>query len=181
MLAKLRRRYLSPWTINMSSEVSHEDIAIMSRQRGREVRGVVSVAHRCSCGQPDVVMTEPRLPDGTPFPTTYYITCPRLTGLIGGLEARGVMREMEAELASNPQLRADYERAHQLYLQDRKVLGEVPEIAEISAGGMPDRVKCLHVLVGHSLAKGPGINPLGDAALEMLGDWGSAGCCAVAE
>lgn len=162
----------------MSSEVTQQDIEIMSRQRGREVRGVVAIAHRCSCGQPDVVKTLPRLPDGTPFPTTYYITCPRLTGLIGGLEAGGLMREMEQMLNGSEQLQLQYRRAHELYLEDRAALGQVDEIAGISAGGMPDRVKCLHVLVGQSLAKGPGVNPFGDMALERLGDWGSAGCCA---
>ena len=53
----------------------------------------------------------------------------------------------------------------------------MPEIDGISAGGMPTRVKCLHVLVGHALAKGPGVNPLGDEAVELLGDyWGSSSC-----
>ena len=143
----------------------------MSRQRGREVRGVLEVAHRCSCGQPDVVKTAPRLPDGTPFPTTYYITCPKLTGLIGGLEAGGLMREMEAQLAADAELRAHYQRAHEMYLADRAALGDVPEIAGISAGGMPDRVKCLHSLVAHSLSAGEGINPLGDEALAKLPEW----------
>ncbi|MEN9710312.1 MAG: hypothetical protein RL441_304 [Actinomycetota bacterium] len=161
----------------MSSEVSAEDLAIMSAQRGREIRGVVEIAHRCACGKPDVVKTLPRLPDGTPFPTTYYITCPRLTGLIGGLEADGVMREMEAELAASPELQAAYQRAHESYLEDRAALGQVDEIEGISAGGMPTRVKCLHVLVGHSLAKGPGVNPFGDKALEMLGDWAANASC----
>jgi hypothetical protein len=67
--------------------------------------------------------------------------------------------------------------AHEAYLADRAELGEVDEIAGISAGGMPTRVKCLHVLIGHSLAKGPGVNPLGDQALAMLGDWSAAGSC----
>jgi hypothetical protein len=165
----------------MNESVSAEDIASMSRQRGREVRGVVSVAHRCTCGQPDVVTTSPRLPDGTPFPTTYYVTCPRLTGLIGGLEANGVMRDMEQQLSESVELQEQYRRAHESYLADRLALGDVEEISGISAGGMPDRVKCLHVLVGHSLAKGPGVNPFGDAALAMLGDWGAAGCCALDE
>jgi hypothetical protein len=35
---------------------------------------------------------------------------------------------------------------------------------------MPDRVKCLHVLIAHSLAKGPGVNPLGDEALATLAE-----------
>jgi uncharacterized protein len=53
----------------------------------------------------------------------------------------------------------------------------VAEIEGTSAGGMPDRVKCLHVLVAHSLAAGPGVNPLGDEALALLGPWWEPGSC----
>lgn len=148
----------------------------MERQLGRQVRGVVAVAHRCECGEPDVVKTLPRLPDGTPFPTLYYVTCPRLAGAIGTLEADGVMKQFEARLAAEPELAAAYEQAHEEYLADRAELGEVSEIDGISAGGMPSRVKCLHVLVGHALAAGPGVNPLGDAALALLPQWAQAGC-----
>jgi hypothetical protein len=156
--------------------VEQRDIDAMCAQLGREVRGVVEVAHRCKCGNPDVVKTLPRLENGTPFPTTYYVTCPRLTSRIGTLEADGVMKQLEEKLKSDPQLQASYEKAHTSYLQDRAELGEVPEIKDISAGGMPDRVKCLHVLVGHSLAKGPGVNPIGDLALAMLDEWGEQIC-----
>lgn len=148
----------------------------MCAQLGREVRGVVEIAHRCKCGNPDVVKTMPRLENGTPFPTTYYVTCPRLTSRIGTLEADGVMRELEEKLLADPQLQNKYQLAHESYLQDRNELGEVAEIAGISAGGMPNRVKCLHVLIGHSLAKGPGINPIGDLALAMLPEWGNQTC-----
>lgn len=156
--------------------VAEPDLTAMSRQLGREVRGVLAVAHRCRCGEPDVVKTAPRLPDGTPFPTLYYITCPRLAAAIGTLEAGGVMRELEARLALEPELAAAYQRAHELYLVDREEIAEVGEIAGISAGGMPHRVKCLHVLVGHALAAGPGVNPIGDAALELLADWATRPC-----
>jgi len=168
-------------TKNEFPGVTPADIAAMGAQLGRKVRGVVEVAHRCACGNPDTVKTFPRLPDGTPFPTTYYLTCSRLTGLIGGLEASGLMRDMEQRLANEPELAAAYRQAHESYLADRAELGFVEEIDGISAGGMPDRVKCLHVLVGHSLAKGPGVNPLGDAALELLGDWSKAGPCIMEE
>jgi len=151
--------------------ITAADREVMAQQLGREIRGAVEVSHRCGCGRPDVVKTLPRLPDGTPFPTTYYVTCPRLTGLIGGLEASGMMRDMEAELAADAQLQAQYLAAHESYLADRAELGECEEIDGISAGGMPHRVKCLHVLIGHSLAKGPGVNPLGDKALAALGEW----------
>ena len=158
--------------------VSAADLEAASRQRGRAMRGVVAVAHRCPCGEPDVVRTEPRLPDGTPFPTSFYATCPRLTGEISTLESQGVMREMQERLAADPALAQAYRRAHEDYLRRRAELGEVAEIAGISAGGMPDRVKCLHVLVAHSLAVGPGVNPLGDEALAMLPDWWVPTSCA---
>jgi hypothetical protein len=124
-----------------------------------------------------VVVTEPRLPDGTPFPTTYYLTCPRAASLIGTLEGSGLMREMEARLAEDVALSTAYAAAHDSYLRDRAELGNVPEIAQVSAGGMPDRVKCLHALAGHALVAGPGVNPLGDEVLERLGAWWAEGPC----
>ncbi|MEV6417337.1 DUF501 domain-containing protein [Kribbella sp. NPDC051718] len=157
--------------------VTPEDVTAVSEQLGRPARGIRSIAHRCVCGLPDVVETEPRLPDGTPFPTTYYVTCPRLASAIGRLEAEGVMKEMTDRLATDEELAARYRLAHEDYLRRRALLGDVPEVAGISAGGMPTRVKCLHVLVGHSLAAGPGVNPLGDEALAMLPDWGRRGPC----
>lgn len=144
------------------------------------MRGVVEVAHRCACGEPDVVRTAPRLPDGTPFPTTYYATCPRLTAMVSTLETIGVMQTMEARLQTDSLLAEAYRRAHEDYLARRAELGEVPEIADTSAGGMPDRVKCLHALVAHSLAVGPGVNPLGDETVAMLDHWWAPTSCAAA-
>jgi hypothetical protein len=154
------------------------DLAVIERQLGRPPRGVAEIAHRCPCGCPDVVRTEPRLPDGTPFPTTFYATCPRLTGAISTLESAGMMREMTERLGEDEVLAERYASAHEDYLRRRNELGEAPEIDGISAGGMPTRVKCLHVLVAHSLAVGPGINPLGDEALAALPQWWAGGCCA---
>lgn len=147
------------------------DEAAVTRQLGRVPRGVVGVAHRCPCGEPDVVATEPLLPDGTPFPTLYYLTCPRAAAAIGTLESSGLMRQMEQRLEADPDLAADYRAAHEAYLRERAELGDVPQIDGISAGGMPTRVKCLHVLVAHALAAGPGVNPLGDEALAALPSW----------
>ena len=157
--------------------LSPADEAAVTAQLGRHPRGAVGVAHRCRCGQPDVVQTAPRLPDGTPFPTTFYLTCPRAASAIGTLEAQGVMREMTERLAEDAELAAGHTRAHQDYLSRRAALGDVPEIAGTSAGGMPTRVKCLHVLVAHALAAGPGTTPLGDEALAMLAPWGARGPC----
>ncbi len=162
--------------------VSSEDLAAVEAQLGRTPRGVAAVAWRCPCGKPGVVATEPRLPNGTPFPTTYYLTCPRATSACSTLESRGVMAEMTERLGTDPDLSAAYRRAHEAYLSDRETLGrasvgEVPEIEGISAGGMPDRVKCLHVLVGHALAAGPGVNPLGDEAVAEIGEFWTRPCC----
>lgn len=157
--------------------VGAQDLAAVQGQLGRIPRGVAGVAHRCPCGLPDVLRTEPRLPDGTPFPTTYYATCPRLTGAISTLESSGMMAQMTERLDSDVELARAYNHAHEDYLRRRLELGEVDEIEGISAGGMPTRVKCLHVLVGHSLAVGPGINPLGDEALAALGEWWASGPC----
>lgn len=145
-----------------------QDLADAHAQLGRPMRAVHGVAHRCGCGRADVLATEPQLPDGTPFPTLYYLTCPRATGAVSTLESEGLMRAMAARLDSDADLAAAYRNAHEAYLVDREELGHVPHIAGISAGGMPDRVKCLHVLVAHALAAGPGVNPLGDEALAEL-------------
>jgi hypothetical protein len=153
------------------------DLGAVEAQLGRTPRGIHAVGHRCPCSLPDVVVTEPRLPDGTPFPTTYYLTCPRATSLVGTLEGSGLMRDMEARLGDDAELAAAYRSAHEAYLADREALGVVPEIAGISAGGMPDRVKCLHVLAAQALAAGPGVNPLGDEVVERMGAWWSDGPC----
>lgn len=153
------------------------DEAAVAAQLRRPARGWFAVAHRCPCGLPDVIQTAPRLDDGTPFPTTYYLTCPRAAAAISTMEAGGLMREMSDRLAADPDLAEAYRRAHADYLVRRQVMGDVPEVAGISAGGMPDRVKCLHALAAHALAAGPGVNPLGDEVLALLAAWWEGGPC----
>lgn len=154
-----------------------QDLRRVGAQLGRPARSVVGVAHRCPCGLPDVVTTAPLLDDGTPFPTTFYLTCPRAAAAIGTLEASGMMREMTARIAADPELARAQQGAHEDYLRRRAELGDVPAIAGVSAGGLPNRVKCLHVLVAHALAAGPGVDPLGDEALAALPSWWAAGPC----
>jgi hypothetical protein len=161
----------------VTSTVSLADRATVAAQLGRTPRAIRAVAHRCPCGNPDVVETFPRLPDGTPFPTLYYLTCPRAASAIGRLEASGLMREMTDRLSTDETLAAHYRAAHDAYLERREQIAHVDEIAGVSAGGMPNRVKCLHVLVGHALAAGRGVNPLGDEALDRLDPWWDAGPC----
>ena len=159
-----------------SDELTAADEATVTAQLGRPPRDVAAVAHRCPCGRPAVVATRPRLADGTPFPTTFYLTCPTAVARCSRLEANGVMTEMTERLRDDPDLAEGQRAAHRAYLQERARLGDVPEIADVSAGGMPGRVKCLHSLVGHALAAGPGVNPLGDEALAEIGPFWESPC-----
>lgn len=147
---------------------SPRDLEIMRLQLGRDMRGVVSIARRCGCGRPAVVRTAPRLEDGTPFPTSLYLTLPWLTLELSRLEATGLMAELTERLESDERLAAPYRAAHERYLARRAEIGEAEEVAHVSAGGMPTRVKCLHALAGQSLAEGPGVNPVGDEVLAMI-------------
>jgi len=165
----------------MSSGPTQAELAAIGEQLSREPRGVMAIAHTCPCGLPDVVKTAPRLPDGAPFPTLYYLTCPRASAAMSRLEAGGLMREMTARLAADSELRAKYLAAHQDYLDRRAAaaveagLDPLPAGTQ-SAGGMPDRVKCLHALAAHALAA-PGANLLGAEALHDAGPWWQSGPC----
>jgi uncharacterized protein len=155
--------------------VSAADRQLVAEQLGREPRALRAVAHRCPSGHPAVIQTSPRLADGTPFPTLYYLTCPRLTALVSRLEASGLMREQTARLASDEELAKAYLAAHEAYLAERNAIE--PLGTDVSAGGMPGRVKCLHVHVAHTLAAGRGVNPIGDEVLELLRpEWPTGSC-----
>ena len=161
--------------MTVSSQVSDADRAAVAEQLGRPPRAIRAVAHRCPSGHPSVIQTSPRLEDGTPFPTLYYLTCPKLTSLVSRLEASGLMREMTDRLADDEELAAAYLAAHRSYLATRDAID--PLGTDVSAGGMPGRVKCLHVHVAHALAVGPGVNPFGDEAVELLrADWPTGNC-----
>ncbi|GAA1687567.1 DUF501 domain-containing protein [Fodinicola feengrottensis] len=159
--------------------ISAADLALVGEQIGRPPRGARKVVFRCAAGHPAVVETNPRVAGGTPFPTLYYLTCPHAVSAVSTLESTGIMRTMTERLAVEPEVAAAYQKAHESYLARRYELGDVPEIHGISAGGMPNRVKCLHVLVGHALAAGPGVNPFGDEALAAIADrWPGPACAA---
>ncbi len=157
--------------------VTDAELAVLRAQLGRPARGAVGIAARCVCGNPTVVATAPRLDDGTPFPTFYYLTHPAATAAMSTLEAEHAMPELAA-LLDDDETRDAYRLAHESFLRDRAAYGDVPEITGVSAGGMPTRVKCLHALAGHALAAGPGVNPIGDAALARS-PWSPERCVCV--
>jgi hypothetical protein len=163
--------------VSRDEPVTVRDLTVVHRQLGREPRGAVGVAHRCRCGLPDVVRTSPRLPDGTPFPTHYYLTCPRAASAVGRLESDGRMAALTRRLSEDDRLADGMREAHRRYLADREALGVVAEITGVSAGGMPDRVKCLHALLAHAMAAGRGVNPIGDQVRDEIGEWWREGPC----
>ncbi len=161
--------------------VGEPDEQVVAEQLGRPPRGLRAVAHRCPCGRPDVVETAPRLDDGTPFPTLFYLTCPRAAAAVSRLESGGLMRDMQQRLATEPDLRAAQQAAHRDYTGRRAAAAAAAGLEPLppgmqSAGGMPDRVKCLHALVAHELAV-PGANPLGREAADAAGEWWAQGPC----
>ncbi|MDP9831723.1 DUF501 domain-containing protein [Trueperella abortisuis] len=158
-----------------ASPVRDTDIEVLSEQLGRHPRGLVGIGARCACGNPAVTITYPRLPDGSPFPTLFYLSLPALVKRISRAESSGRMETFNERLAADADYRAAHERAHVSYIERRNLLEEVPEIEQRSAGGMPDRVKCLHALAGFALAAGPGVCPAGDDALALVG-WDPAVC-----
>lgn len=150
--------------------VTDIDRAVIEQQLGRPPRALRAVAARCPSGHPSVVQTSPRLADGTPFPTLYYLTCPTLTSLVSRLESAGRMQEMTQRLSQDAELAEAYRRAHESYLAQRDAIESLGH--EVTAGGMPNRVKCLHVHLAHTLACGPGMNPFGDETLQWVRDQG---------
>lgn len=161
-----------------------QDIRVLSAQLGRTVRDVIEIPARCVCGNPLVAATAPRLSNGSPFPTVFYLAHPAITAAASRLEAGGLMYEMTDALAADTELASRYTLAHENYLAERERIrlisgtDEVPEIENISAGGMPTRVKCLHAVIGHTLAVGHGINPMGDWGLDEIADWWTPQVCA---
>ena len=162
---------------------TEQDIRVLSAQLGRKVRDVIEIPARCVCGNPLVAATAPRLSNGTPFPTVFYLAHPVITAAASRLEAGGLMYEMTDSLAEDADLAAQYAAAHENYLAERERIRlisgteEVPEIDGISAGGMPTRVKCLHAVIGHNLSVGRGVNPMGDRGLDAIVEWWTPEVC----
>lgn len=148
--------------------VDQADLDAVAKQLGREPRGVLEISYRSPDGQPGVVKTAPKLDDGTPFPTLYYLTDQRLTAEASRLESKGVMRQMSERLTKNEDLAADYQNAHERYLEKRNAIEDLG--TDFSGGGMPERVKCLHVLTAYALAEGPGVIRLGDESVALAAD-----------
>ncbi|MFN2587459.1 MAG: DUF501 domain-containing protein [Actinomycetota bacterium] len=126
------------------------------------MRGSWGVAARCHLGVPMVIESHPLMEDGSPFPTTFWLTCPILVRRASGLEASGTMAAMTERLARDRALRERLEVALRRYRERRDAHLVIKESGGPPGGG-PDRVKCLHAHLAHELADPP--NPIGALAL----------------
>lgn len=147
-------------------EHSPDDEAIVSEQIGRSPRGAWAVAARCHLGVPMVIENHPRLDDGAPFPTLFWLTCPLLVKHVSRLEGDGGMTVLNERLAADDGLRSRLEGAIER-LRARRDEHQRIDDSGSPPGGDPDRVKCLHVHVAQELAQPP--NPVGALALAGTG------------
>jgi hypothetical protein len=131
---------------------------------GRAVRGSIAIAARCRYGLPTVVRTSPRLPDATPFPTLYWLSCPAASAAVGRLEAAGWNARLSERVATEPELAAAHGAAHEQYLAQRDALDRLP--GDPGVGGLPGRVKCLHSLYAHEVTTGA--DPVGRMVRQVV-------------
>ncbi|MFN2556045.1 MAG: DUF501 domain-containing protein [Nitriliruptorales bacterium] len=157
-----------------ASKIGHAERAVVSAQLGRPARGDIAVAHRCIYGLPTVVRVSPRLEDGTPFPTVFWLVCPLARRRVGRMESEGSMTAVNQRLARDSTLAAGYEAAAERYIAFRDRI-DAPLPGTPAAGGMPTYVKCLHVQVAHFLATGD--NPVGAGTYHELAPMPCPGPC----
>jgi hypothetical protein len=140
-----------------------EDRAVVSWQLGRPARALRRVACRCVHGYPAVTEQEPFAEDGTPFPTSYWLTCPWLVAAVARIEAAGGVERWSERVAEEPVLAASLEHAD----AEQRVLR--PELHVGIAGSRnPRRLKCLHAHAAFALAR-PGYE-LGERVLAEAGE-----------
>jgi hypothetical protein len=158
-------------------EAGAVDRRLIEAQIGRDVRGSVAVAARCRYGLPAVVRTAPLLPDGTPFPTLYWLACPAARVAVGRLEAAGWNAILSERVAAEPDLAAAHAAAHTSYLAQRDAMAPLPGAPGV--GGLPGRVKCLHALYAHQAATGA--DPIGRIVSHAIDPIDCPGPCVGAE
>ena len=157
----------------LSNPATAEEKEEAARGLGREPDGMAAVGAR-GWGRVLAAVVSPSV-RSHPFPTVFYLVDRDLSRRASQLESAGAMRGWNLRLEKESDLKSDYLRAHLMYLCFRdevgRILGAPPFPSRISAGGMPDRVKCLHALLAQSLVMGPGINPIGDETAREVGAW----------
>ena len=138
---------------------------MLRAQMGRPLKGKSRVAARCALGLPVVIRTHPVQPDGTPFPTLYYLTCPLARTRVARLEYGGGVRAFAERLEREPELAQAFAAAQEAYARERAEALDPADPAHArlrgGVGGAVGGVKCLHAHYAHHAAGGA--NPVGRA------------------
>ena len=148
-----------------------QEIHHLISRKGRLLRGVLGIAARCPAGHAAVITCSPlqrqrgRL---VPFPTLYWLVCPRLCRTLANLERSGVIKQLEAEIAGDATFFAAISKDHDDYIARRwaALSREERDLVERESlmekmrsrgiGGIMNHatVKCLHTHFAHHLACG---------------------------
>jgi uncharacterized protein len=147
------------------------DRAVVERQLGRPPRAFRRVVVRCPAGYPAVTEQHPFDDQGEPFPTTFWLTCPKLVAAVSRLEAAGGVERWSQAAAEDPELAASVARAQ---AEQRAIR---PELDQGVGGARPGAqgLKCLHAHVAFALAR-PGYE-LGERILAEVEPTWPAVCC----
>jgi uncharacterized protein len=113
-----------------------------------------------------VIENHPRLDDGSPFPTLFWLTCPILIRRASKLEGEGGMEALNVELSQDASMRARLGDAIAA-LRMRRDAHEVIQDPGSPPGGGPERVKCLHAHTAQELVEHN--NPMGARVVAASG------------
>ena len=157
-----------------------DDRHVVELQIGRPPRSAVVVEARCHLALPVVIAVPPILDDGTPFPTSHWLTCPLATIRISRLEAAGGVKAADADIDADPQLRDRWMRAMDRYRRMRD--DQIPDgwAGPMPTGGIAGShggVKCLHAQYADTAARND--NPIGERIASTIEPLDCAQPCVV--
>ena len=155
----------------------NKDSKIVEQQIGRKLRTDSEVSCRCHFNIPAVIKVPPKLDDGTPFPTTYWLTCPMYNKKIGSLESHGLIKELDKEIINNPELKKQWKSRQISYEQERERLEtkDMGPKASGGVGGATESIKCLHSHTADELSTGQ--NVIGKIVIESIGGFNCEEMC----
>jgi hypothetical protein len=98
------------------------------------------------------------LADGSPFPTTYYLTCPHAVARIDALEAAGGVDRYERLVEADAAAAASYDAGAALQRELRRPAARMADGGESLRAGIggtarAGAVKCLHAHAAFALAQ----------------------------
>lgn len=146
-------------------ELRASDLLTVRRQLGREPTIPFTVVARCPGGHPLVIRNEPFDPNGDPFPTLFWLTCPGAVRAVAQLESQGAIAAFNGRAETDVEFARALEAAHREYADERARWH--PDAGAFGGvGGTRTGVKCLHAHYANHLAGG--VDPVGASVAERI-------------